>query len=517
MAETGARIDEVSLTVGWNRLRAVAEEVGTTIYRTAFSPLVRDSHDLAAALFDAQGRMVASADVGASGHINPMRSSVAHVLDKFGAAGLHPGDVVILNDPWVSTSQLLDITIVTPVFQAERLVGFVANANHYSDVGGLGIGHAGTDVFEEGLFIPALKLYREGRQDDALHELILANTRVPEMVAGDLDAAVGANAVGHRGLLRVLDDLRLDTLEGLAGEVLGRSEAAMREAIRGLSDGEYSAEVLLDGFESPVNLVVRIVVDGDDLLVDFAGTSGQSRRGINGTLPYTVGYAQYAVRLALSATLPNNSGTLSPIRVSAPEGSILNCRFPAPTMARHMVGQAIPNVILKALVAADPPACIAESCGANYGLTVRGRGDRALISSIYFVPGGMGAAKHHDGLTARHFPSSVRMLPIEVLEQDGLVRVLSRRRRPGSGGAGQFRGGDGLVVELELLEDGFVTGNGDRTLSPPGGAAGGKPGQTGLVAINGEATFPKFRLELNKGDVVRIETPGGGGWGSVPG
>lgn len=515
---SGQRPSDVVVKIAWDRLRSIANEIAVTIRRTAFSPIVRDAGDLAAAIFDARGRLIASADVGTPGHINPMRATLEHLVQQRPVGELVPGDVVIINDPWLATSQLLDITVILPMFADDRLVGYIANACHYADIGGLGMGAEAADVFEEGLFLPAVKLVSAGVRDETLWRVIRANVREPDLVAGDLEATSTANEYGAHRVVALLAELGLSDLEDVADQILSRSERAVRAAISELADGVYTASVRLDGYEENIELHAEVRIEGDGLSVDYSGSTSQVGRGINVALPYTVGYTQYGVRLAIvGPEVPNNAGSLSPVSVIAPAGSVLNASFPAATASRHMVAHALPGLVMRALAEAGSPRCMADSAGGTWGLVLHRPATSGSGSSMVNVPGGNGARRSAPGLTARHFPANITVIPVEILESDGFIRYRRRARRQGSGGAGRFVGGDGLDVELEFIEDTIVTALCERTLDGPAGVLGGHPGAAGLVQVDGEVAPPKFKRTLAAGSRIRLQTPGGGGWGTPDG
>jgi N-methylhydantoinase B len=509
----GAFANEVTLKIGWDRLRAIVNEQAQTILRTAFSPLVREQEDLAAAVFDPRGRMLASADTGTPGHINPLRATLAHIVEKFPPESLRPGDALCINDPWLTTGQLLDITVVTPVFADRRLVAFFASTCHHADVGGIGMGAEGNDMFEEGLMLPATRFFEAGERVESIWDMIMANVRRPDLVGGDLEAQLAANLVGARGLIRLLDELEEDNLQWLADQIIERSESAMRESITALPDGVYRSSINLDGYERPVVVHVAMHVIGDRVIVDYDGTSDQSAKGINVVLNYTAGYTAYAIRIALNPEVPNNSGSLAPIEIKAAEGSIVNCRFPAATSGRHLVGQMLPGAIMLALAQAEAPHCVADGAGGVWAIVAQRPAARGGGSYTVIMAGGMGARRNRAGLTARLFPANGRMALIEEAEDEGSFRYVQRGIRRGSGGEGVRRGGNGQTVEFEFTEDTIVTVVADRTLEGPPGALGGGSGAPGVVYLNGEVCDGKWRRLLPEGTLLRFDLPGGGGWG----
>jgi N-methylhydantoinase B len=288
-------MDPIVLNVLWSRLISTVNEQAAALMRSSFSSIVREAGDLAAGVFDRRGRMVAQATTGTPGHINPMATCMHHFLEAFPIDELRPGDVLITNDPWKTASQLNDITIATPIFRGKRAIALFANCCHALDIGGRGLSADSLSVFEEGLFIPVMKLYDRGDVVEPLMTMIRANVRTPDEVVGDIHSQMIANDVGGRQLLAFLDEFGMDDIEALADEVIDRSERAMRERITALPDGTTQGRIVIDGYDAPITIEAAVRVDGDELTVDFAGTSDTVDRGINVALNYTRGYTTYGI------------------------------------------------------------------------------------------------------------------------------------------------------------------------------------------------------------------------------
>ena len=502
------------LEVVWSRLIAAADEQAAALMRTSFTPIVRDSGDLSAAVFDVRGRMLAQAVTGTPGHINSLAASMRHLLAAHPEP--EPGDVLITNDPWLSSGQLNDFTIVTAVHLGERLVGFVGSTCHALDIGGRGLSADAAEVYEEGLRVPPMRLYAAGRENADLLALIEANVRSPELVLGDVHAQVVGNEVGATRVRELIEELDLGDLAAVSDEVTGRSERRLREAIAQLPDGVCRAELESDGLETPVRVCCAVEVSGDRLVVDYEGSSPQSARGINVVLNYTEAYTTYAVKCALAPDVPHNDGTFRPIEVRAPEGSILNARFPAAVAARHVVGQFLPFAVIEALSRVAPAAAMAHGSGNVWLTTVRGSGAEGRFVSVSFASGGMGARPDRDGLSTTSFPSGIATTPVEVIESTSPLVVEEKALRPDSGGRGRHRGGLGQRIRISVRggEDWIVSCLADRLRHPAPGAAGGGTGAPGGFSIGGEAIAePKLSHTVEAGQEVVLDLPGGGGFG----
>jgi N-methylhydantoinase B len=510
----GGKVDLVTLEILWNRLIAVTNEQAAALMRTSFTPIVRDIGDLSAAVFDTRAQMLAQATTGTPGHINSLASGMHHFLARFPKESLEPGDVLITNDPWMTSGQLNDLSVVTPVFHRGRLVGFFGNTCHAIDIGGIGLSANGHEVYEEGLQIPMAKLYTASGPNETLFELIEANVRAPREVLGDLHAQVAGNQVGADRLAAYLEEFGLADLGEVGDEILRRSEIAMRAAIAALPDGAYTKTCVTDGDIDPITINVTLRVAGDSIVADFAGSSAQSERGLNVVLNYTAAYTNYALKCALAPTVPNNEGSFRPVRVVAPEGSIFNPRRPAAVAARQIAGHFIPHAVFGALAPILPDRLIAEGAGGIWLTNVHGIGERKFVA-VMFAAGGTGARPGADGLATTSFPSGVATAPIEVIETSTPLVFRRKEFRTDSGGAGRHRGGAGQTIEIEVRsgERYSMSVLGDRTVTQAAGYAGGGPGALARIttdpAVEGDS---KFGLRLAAGTSFTLELPGGGGY-----
>jgi N-methylhydantoinase B len=513
-ADGSSRLDLVTLEILWSRLITVTNEQAAALQRTSFTPIVRESGDLSAAVFDARGRMLAQAVTGTPGHINSLATSMHHFLAAFPPQDLRPGDVLITNDPWMTSGQLNDLSVVTPVFRAGRLVGFFGNTCHAMDIGGRGLSADASELYEEGLAIPMTKLYDQGRPNDELLRIVAANVRAPYEVIGDIHAQVAGNQVGADRLLEYLEDFDLPDLEALGAEILERSERATREAIAALPDGEYRHTIHTDGLDEPVTIACRVLVSGDEITVDYDGSSAQVDRGMNVVLNYTAAYTSYALKCAVCPEVPHNDGSFRPVTTVAPAGSILNPRFPAAVAARHIVGHFLPHAVFGALAQVIPERVLAEGAGNIWLTTVRGRGDDPFIT-VFFAAGGTGARPTKDGLSTTSFPSGIATAPVEVIETTSPLVVWAKELRTDSGGPGRFRGGLGQRIEVEVRtgEPYVVSSLADRMRFPAEGYQGGLPGAPGGFRLStGGRPNPKLSLPLPAGTRFTLELPGGGGF-----
>ncbi len=508
-------IDPVKLEVIWNRLLSVANEQQDTLMRTAFSTIVRESQDLACGLFDMRGRMIAQSVTGTPGHINAMAASMRHFLSAYPPERLAPGDVLITNDPWMTAGQINDITITTPIFKEGVMVALFANTCHSADIGGRILSAEAREVYEEGLRLPIMKLFDCGRPNEVLLQIMRANVRQPDEVVGDLYAQTACNDAGGRALLETMDEFGLGSLDPIAEEIICRSEVAVRAHIRELPDGEWLSETWSDGFEEPIVIRCCLRVAGDEIFIDFTGSSPQSSRGINVVLNYTHAYASFAVKAAIYPDVPHNEGSFRPVHVTAPPGSILNALDPAPVASRQAVGHFVPSAIFAALANALPGRLMAP--GADPIWMSVWRGQNPSFTTTIFQVGGTGARPTKDGLSAVGFPSGVAGVPAEVIESLSPLVMRRRQLRPDSGGAGTWRGGLGQLTEFSRRGEGqwSVSCIVDRSRYPAPGILGGQPGTPGeLILDNGARPNPKALLDLEPYQAVHLNTPGGGGYGN---
>jgi len=508
--------DPVLLEVLWNRLISIAQEQAAALMHASFTTVVREAGDLSAGVFDAEGNMLAQAVTGTPGHINTMANCVrdfarAHPIDQ-----LQPADSLLTNDPWLSSGHLHDITVLTPVFYRRRGIGWLANTCHAMDIGGRTLGADAREVFEEGLHIPFMKLFRQGQVNEDLIQIIRANVRVPDQVVGDLYAQQAGNDVGAAKLIEMLEEYDLRDLRQLSAHVLERSETAMRAAIAAIPDGTYKDEVEIDGFDYPLKICAALTVRDRDLVVDYAGSSPQVDRGINVVYNYTHAYTTYPLKCAICPGVPNNEGSFRPVTVRAPQGTILNALFPCAVGARHLIGHFLSQVIFGALSQALPDKVIADGSAGLWNTQFEGHGlDGGLFVYIFFSAGGMGARPTADGLSATAFPSGIRGVPAEAIEAVSPVLMRRRSLRRDSGGGGRWRGGLGQEMVLEVLSDRPVLHSCmyDRTQHAARGFAGGQDGAVGEVVLDdGKRPHPKGKYLLQPGQRVTLRLPGGGGF-----
>ena len=510
--------DPLVLETFWSRLISTVEQQAVALIRTSFTPSVAECGDLSACVFDPRGYMLAQAVTGTPGHINSMARCIMHVLAEYPAETLERGDVIITNDPWLTSGHHYDVTIVTPIFRGETLVAFFGNICHTADIGGRPYGPDAMDVYEEGLHIPILKLFQRGQPNADLFKILRTNVRSPEEVIGDFYSQVAGDAVGGQRLLEFMDEYGLDSIVPLADELIARSERAMREAIAALPDGIYHYETDTDGFDAPIRLALTITVDGDHLVADYAGTSPQVKQAINVVYNYTEAYTTFGLKVALAPDVPNNEGSFRAVTVRAPEGSVLNCLHPAPTAARHLLGHFLAGMVLAALSPVLPERAMAEGMAGLWSTNVHGTGpDGNRFTLLSFLSGGTGARRGLDGLNSTAFPSGVAGIPTEVFENRSPLVMLEREFRRDSGGPGRHRGGLGHKIVysgLRLKEPYRLSPFTDRVRHPAPGLEGGLPGAPGEFQLtDGTQLNPKRTVELSPEQLLVIGLPGGGGLG----
>ena len=526
------RADPTELEIFKNLFHSVAEEMGAALRRSGFSPNIKERRDYSCAVFDGEGRAVAMGD-HMPVHLGSMPASVAAAITAFqNSAGLGPGDVAVLNDPFAGGTHLPDLTMVAPVFvstkeKSRKPLFYVANRAHHSDIGGAQPASMGLseEIYQEGLRIPPVRLFRQGEMDRDVLALILANVRTPEEREGDLTAQIAACRLGDRRLRELAEKYGLRHTRFYLDALQDYSARLMRQTLREIPDGVYRAEDFLDddGYSDiPLPLRVAITVRGERARVDFAGTAPACRGSMNAVLAITQSAVFYVFRCLLGEDVPACAGLMDPIEVSAPEGSIVNARLPVAVAAGNVeTSQRIVDVLLRALAKALPLRIPAASSGTMNNLSFGGIASGTGQPFAYYetVAGGMGARPSKDGLSGihTHMTNSLNT-PTEALESALPVRVRRYSLRSGSGGAGKHKGGDGIVREIEFLTEARGSILSDRRRFAPYGLAGGKPGKPGrneLILPNGKKKeLPsKATFTAPKGSVFRIETPGGGGWG----
>lgn len=528
------RFDPITFQVLWSRLISIADEVAATLVKTAFSHVVRDNHDYACALYDAEGRMLAQSTQCTPGQLGAMPRVMRDMLQTYPPATLAPGDVLITNDPWLGSGHTPDIFIAMPIFRGgdpsagsrpaasgERLVGFSVNCAHHIDIGGRMSAPEAREVYEEGLIIPVMKLYSRGQPNEDLFRLIRRNVRVADKVIGDLRAQLAANWVGARRVVELLDERRLESLADLAAQIIGHTEASMRAAIVEVPDGVYQHEVVLeeaDATREPIRIRVRLEVRGDEIDVDFTGSSPQVDRPLNAVFNITYAYTVFPIKCALHPHIPNNEGCFRPIRLTVPEGTILNPRFPAACMWRTSLVYYCVEAIFGALAQAIPDKVMAPS--GTYPLWLQifaGHFDDGRPFVLHFnAQGGQGARHDRDGLSTVVFPPNIANTPVELLETESPLLCERKALVADSGGPGRQRGGlaQEVVIRNGAREPVVVSSVGGRLLEGSPGLRGGRPGATGLIQVDDQPPLPQSRqLLLRPGETLRMRLPGGGGFG----
>jgi N-methylhydantoinase B len=509
--------DSSTLEVMWSRLNSIADEAAITLIRTSFSTVVRESKDLTCVLFDTRGRSLSQATMSVPSFTGTLPLTMKHFLNRYPAKEWRAGDVVMTNDPWLGSGHLPDINIAVPVFLKRRLVGFAGLVAHATDMGGKTLSATATEIYEEGLRFPVCRLVRAGKWSEDILDLIRTNVRVPDEVVGDLNALVAAAEIAHRRIVDFMKEFELGDLTELADEIQKRAEIAMRTRIKALPRGTFDHTLIMDGFDEPLKIQVALRVVKDRLELDYTGSSPQQRSGINSPWCYTYSYSVFAIKSVLTPEVPNNEGTFRPITVHVPERSLLNPAFPAATGARSTTGHFVVTAVYGALAQIVPERVLAE-CGAPRPIiVVRGmRDDGRPFSQTLFCMGSMGARPTADGLSCIAYPTNTSVTPVEVVETGVPLRITRKEIIQDSGGAGKYRGGCGQWQEIEFLSEAPVqiSVRADRTRNPAKGAAGGAPGSCTQVFLNEKEINPKGITMGQKGDRLRVMTPGSGGYGN---
>ncbi|PSQ36607.1 5-oxoprolinase [Halobacteriales archaeon QS_9_70_65] len=535
---TDGTVDPVTLEVVRNGCAAVCEEMNATLVRTSYSPNVTERQDCSCALFDADGRLAAQAET-LPVHLGAMPFSVAAALEAHPPATLEPGDAVLSNDPYEGGAHLPDLTLVTPVFVDDDLVAFAANRAHHADVGGATAGSVGadaTEIYEEGLRIPPVKLLAGGEERAAVYDLIERNVRTPEERRGDLRAQVAANETGVERVRELVERYGRGTFGGALAELQDYSERRMRSELGAIPDGDYRFEDVLDGDgrgAEDLPVVATVTVDGDAVTVDFAGTAPQVDGPVNAVSAVTVSATYYAVRAVTDPDIPPNAGCYRPVDVETPSGSLVDPEPPAAVVGGNLeTSQRATDVVLGAFAEAVSERAVAAGQGTMNNVTFGGTddggdwdddgggndGDGDAFAFYETQAGGFGASAGGDGMDAVHVHMSNTLnTPAEVLETAYPLRVRRYELRPDTGGAGRHRGGLGLRRDIEVLTDAVCSLLADRQRYAPYGLAGGETGATGatyrLDGDDARRLAAKSTHDLEAGDVVSLRTPGGGGYG----
>jgi N-methylhydantoinase B len=540
------KTDPIQLEVFKHRFAAIAEEMGVVLRKASYSPNIKERRDFSCALFNASGQMIAQA-AHIPVHLGSMPLSVAAAIDRFSQTsevsenfgGLKPGDVVALNDPFRGGTHLPDITLVSPVFTQtpgisqvsqglQRPFGFVASRAHHADVGGMTPGSmpVAREIFQEGLIIPPIKLIEAGKINQAAWDLLLANVRTPQERAGDLWAQIAANQRGTQRLQELVKEHGADEVNHYMTAMLAYTERMTRRLLESIPDGEYSFVDFLDNDgigDEPIRIQVRVRITGDQASVDFSGSAPQQRGSVNAVYAITLSAVYYVFRCLIGLDVPNNAGCLAPIEVIAPTGCVVNAQPPAPVAGGNVeTSQRITDVLLGALAQALPAKVPAASQGTMNNVTIGGGGSSDSGAFAYYetIGGGMGALPDREGPSAIHsHMTNTLNTPAEALEYAYPLRVLRYEVRSGSGGAGKFRGGDGIRRDVQVLTEAQATLLTERRERGPYGLNGGQPGVPGQNLIlrgDQEIRLPgKGSVDLLPGDILSLQTPGGGGYGAI--
>jgi N-methylhydantoinase B len=528
-ADASDALGPVLTRILWNRLISIVDEAATGLVRTAYSMVVRDFHDYCVAIFDARGNMLAHSTKSTPGFIGIMPPVMRNFLSVHLPETLHEGDVLVTNDPWLATSHLLDISVAAPIFHQGRIVAFAVCVVHHLDIGGRMASIDSRDMYEEGLKIPILKLYEAGRRNDTVLAFVAANVRSADRVQGDLRSQVIATNVCAGGIRRMISEYRFSDLDALGDAIMGLAERSLRQRISALPDGTYRHALRLPPVgarQVSIELVLSLEVRGDELVFDYTGSSPEVEAAVNVALPMTVSYSVYPTKCALDPGVPHNQGCLRPIRVVVPEGSVLNCRPPAPTWGRSIVSHALPELVFGALVEALPERTIA-GCGSTplTLFTMSGkRRDGERFHAVASHIGGFGASAEQDGAPCLPFPNNTAVIPVEVIESETCLLYEKKELAIDTGGPGRRRGGVGERMVLRV-PDGAHAPPEPVTTSirgwnrapdssfPVVGLRGGLSGRGCALRINGEARPHNQVHRLSSGDVIELDMPGGGGFG----
>jgi N-methylhydantoinase B len=515
--------DPVTLEILWRRLISIVDEADTTVSRTAFSSLLRDAHDYTCMFTDAQGRELAQGTFATPGQSGAMALGIKTLVQRLPPDSYRPGDVFITNDPWALAGHLNDICVMSPIFYQDRVTAFTACVFHHSDIGGR-VSSDNHDVYEDGLFIPLVKLEEEGRPNPAVMELIRWNVRTPDEVTGDIRSQIAANHVCAEKICQMLEEYGLDGLDDLADEIIGRTESSMRQAISEVPNGVYRAQGIIEQMAGKDDVVIKVAVqvDGDRIAVDLDGSSPQVDWGGNVVYNFTYAYVHMAMKSMFDPDIPNNDGCARPISMSAPEGSVVNCRFPAAVAARMQIGHFVTEIIYRAMSGALRDRVISASGGtpATMNVLYGKRNDGTPWHSVRIRGGGMGASSRHDGQYCYIFPANGANTPVEIFESDTPLIMEKRELLSDSGGPGKTKGGLGRRIVLRVPDDQYAPTppvnlgiQSGRYRYPAEGLFGGKPGSRARFLVNHDPGDPYGLTRLMPGDEVIMDSAGGGGYG----
>jgi N-methylhydantoinase B len=518
-----SKFDAITLEILWRRLISIVDEADASVARTAFSSLLRDAHDYTCMFTDSRGQELVQGTFCTPGQAGAMALGVKNLINSIAADAYQPGDVFIVNDPWLLAGHLNDVCVMSPIFYKERPVAFTACVFHHSDIGGR-VASDNRQVYEEGIFIPPLKLYEAGVLNESVLELIRWNVRTPEEVTGDIRSQVAANHVCAQKVVEMLEDEGLDTLDDLADEIIDRTEKSMRAAISKIPNGTYPYEGIIEGAgkREDITLKVTVEVKDSDIHIDFDGTSSQVDWGGNVVYNFTYAYVFMAVKSAFDPDIPINEGAIRPVKMTAPEGTVVNCKFPAAVAARMQIGHFMTEMVFKALAAATPDNIIAESGGtpAQTNIFYGKRYNAAPWLTMIIRGGGLGAGSRTDGHHCAIFPANGANTPVEIFESDTPLIVEERSLVCDSGGPGKMRGGLGRKMTIRVPDDDYapqgptsIAVQAGRYKYPPRGLFGAGPGAGARFVVNEQTGDPSGLTLCLPGDVIQFNSAGGGGYG----
>jgi N-methylhydantoinase B len=499
------------------------DESDSSVARTAFSSLLRDAHDYTCMFTDQKGRELAQGSFATPGQSGAMALGIKNLVTKLPLETYKPGDSFITNDPWALAGHLNDVCVMSPIFYKNKVVAFTACVFHHSDIGGR-VSSDNHDVFEEGLFIPLVKLYDAGVLNPSVMDMIRWNVRTPDEVVGDIRSQIAANHVCSEKICQMLRENNLENLDDLADQIISRTEKSMREEIEKIPDGIYKAQGVIEQMKGQQDVVIKAAVEvrGSDITVDLEGSSPQVNWGGNVVYNFTYAYVFMAIKSMFGPDIPNNDGCAKPVKLKAPEGTVVHCKFPAAVAARLVIGHYITEIIYRALSGVAPNKVIAASGGtpAQMNVFYGKRNDGRPWHSVIIRGGGMGASSVSDGNYVYIFPANGANTPIEIFESDTPLIVENRELLTDSGGPGKMKGGIGQREVFRVPDDrygpippvnlGIQAG---RHIHPPEGLFGGKPGAKAQFLVNGVSGNPFGLTQLKPGDVVTIDAAGGGGYG----
>jgi N-methylhydantoinase B len=508
----------------WRRMINSVDEAATTLVRTSFSTVIRDFHDYACAIFDRQGRLLAQSTQSTPGLLGILPFTIPNFLKDPDFNTAEEGDVFVTNDPWMASGHLIDVTVAKPVFHRGALVAYVLVVVHHLNMGGRIATLESRSVYEEGLKIPITRLYQRGEPSKVVFDFIRVNVMEPDKVIGDIRAQVAACHAASSRLLQTLDELNETDLVPAGNEIIERSARSMRAAIAELPQGTYRSEMTLRdiaGYPDPLKLQLAVTIGADRIELDYEGTSSQIARAINVTLNMTRSYSVYPLKCLLDPTVPNNEGSLIPLHIKAPEGSVLNATFPAPTWGRTVIAHMLPELIMQCLAQAVPERVLAGSGSTPlwYGNFSGRYADGRTFYVVITFTGGLGARGQRDGISCISYPANVAHIPVEVVEADSPLLFDLKTFAEDSAGAGRYRGGFGQRIAIRVRDDVALSGpilgsiRGGRFGVPIYGVLGGRPGPPPIAQVNGKDIALGMQFELRAGDGVSLQLPGGGGYG----